>query len=104
MTKVQYLSLTKAERTLVDLGEFFRGFGRGFVNFFKGIPHALARLGKKIAAPFIFLVDAFKKGTWLLRGNFLVFGLYQLTHRQVMRGALYLLYEIVFIWFMATTG
>ena len=104
MTKVQYLSLTKAERTLVDLGEFFRGFGRGFVNFFKGIPHALARLGKKIAAPFVFLVDAFKKGTWLLRGNFLVFGLYQLTHRQVMRGALYLLYEVVFIWFMATTG
>ena len=104
MTKVQYLSLTKAERKLVDLGEFFRGFGRGFVNFFKGIPHAFMRLGKKIASPFIFLVDAFKKGTWLLRGNFLVFGLYQLTHRQVMRGALYLLYEIVFIWFMATTG
>ena len=104
MTSIKYLSLTKWQRTLVNLGGFFKGIGRGFVNFFKGIPFKFIKLGHKLAKPFEVLHDAWKKGTWMVRGNFLVFGLYQLFHNQIMRGILYLMYEIVFIWFMIKIG
>ena len=104
MTSIKYLSLTKGQRFIVNVGSFFKGIGRGFVNFFKGIPFKFIKLGHKLIKPFEVLVDAWKKGTWMVRGNFLVFGLYQLFHNQIMRGILYLLYEVVFIWFMITTG
>ncbi len=105
MTKLQYLSLSKPRRKLVDLGNFFKNFGKGFVNFFKGIPNWFRKLwNHKLSAPFRTLYNAWRKGSWMSRGNFLVFGFYQLTHREIGRGILYLLYEVVFIWFFIRTG
>ena len=104
MTKIQYLSLTKFQRFLVNVGNFFKGIGRGFVNFFKGLPSKFLKLGYTISSPFRTLKDAMVNGTWFTRGNFLIFGFSQLFHREIMRGILYLLYEIVFIWFLVTTG
>ena len=104
MTTIKYLSLSKGERILVNIGGFFKGIGKGFVNFFKGLPSKFMQLGNKLAYPFRVLGRAWAKGSWMVRGNFLVFGLYQLFHREVARGVLYLLYEIVFIWFMITVG
>ena len=104
MTTIQYLSLTKFERFLVKFGEFFRNLGRGFLNFFKAIPNKLLRLWHKIISPFDTLVEAFKKGSWGVRTNFLVMGFYQITHHQIIRGVLYLIFEVVFIWFMIGTG
>ena len=105
MTKLQYLSLTKPQRFLVDVGNFFKNFGKGIVNFFKGIPNKLLKIwNHKISAPFKTLGNAWVKGSWMSRVNFLVFGFYQITHREIARGVLYLLYEIVFIWFFIRTG
>ena len=104
MTTIKYLSLSKPERFLVKFGDFFRNLGKGFVGFFKKLPSKFMKLGNKIAAPFDVLIEAFKKGNWMSRTNFLVFGFYQLTHHEVFRGALYLLYEVVFILYMITTG
>ena len=104
MTTIQYLSLTKFERFLVKFGEFFKNLGRGLLNFFKAIPNKLLRLWHKIVSPFDTLVEAFKKGSWGVRTNFLVMGFYQITHHQIIRGVLYLIFEVVFIWFMIGTG
>lgn len=104
MTKIQYLSLSKPRRILVDIGNFFKGIGVGFVNFFKGLPAKFAKLGKTIASPFVTLVDAFKNGTWFTRMNFLVCGFSQLFHKEIARGVLYLLFQIVFIWFFISVG
>lgn len=104
MTTIQYLSLTKFERFLVKFGEFFKGLGKGFVGFFKRIPNKLLRLWHKILSPFDTLIQAFKKGSWGVRVNFLVMGFYQLLHHQIARGVLYLLFEAVFIWFMIVMG
>ena len=104
MTTIKYLSLSKPERFLVKFGDFFRNLGKGFVGFFKRLPSKFMKFGNKIAAPFDVLIEAFRKGNWMSRTNFLVFGFYQLTHHEVFRGALYLLYEVVFILYMITTG
>ena len=87
MTSIKYLSLTKGQRFLVNVGGFFKGLGRGFIGFFKRIPFKFIKLGHKLARPFEVLHDAWKKGTWMVRGNFFVFGLYQLFYNQIMRGA-----------------
>ena len=104
MTTIQYLSLTKGQRFVVNVGNFFKGLGKGFVNFFKGIPYKLMKLWHQITAPFMTLYDAWRKGSWMVRMNFGIFGFYQITHREIARGVLYLLYEIVFIWFLAVMG
>ena len=104
MTTIKYLSLTKPQRFLVDVGRFFKGIGLGFVNFFKRLPSKFLSLFNKICAPFRVIKDAWVKGSWGVRTNFLVFGFYQLTHHEIMRGLLYLMYEVVFIWFMIGTG
>ena len=104
MTKIQYLSLSKPKRILVDIGNFFKGIGLGFVNFFKSIPEKLMKLGKTISIPFKTLGEAMKYGTWFTRANFLIFGFSQLFHKEVARGILYLLYEVAYIWFLAVVG
>ena len=104
MTTIQYLSLTKGQRFLVNVGNFFKGFGKGILGFFKGIPLALLKLWHKICIPFRTLKDAWVKGTWFTRGNFLVFGFSQFFHREIFRGILYFLYEVVFIWFLIVLG
>ncbi len=104
MTSIQYLSLNKVERFGVKFVEFFKNLGRSIANFFKAIPHKLYRLWNKICSPFYTLVDAWRKGSWGVRLNFGIFGFYQLTHHQIIRGALYLIFEIVFIVYFITTG
>ena len=104
MTTIQYLSLSKPQRKLVDFINFFKGIGHGFVNFFKGLPSKFLKLGNTIIKPFSVLADAWIKGTWFTRGNFLIFGFSQLFHREIIRGVLYLLYELVFIWYMIVMG
>ena len=104
MTTIKYLSLTKFERFWVNFGRFFLNIGKGFKNFFRGLPRRFGRLGRRLSAPFRTLIEAWKKGSWGVRTNFLVFGFYQLTHHQIIRGVLYLLYEAVFLWFFIVTG
>lgn len=105
MTKLQYLSLSKPQRFLVNTGNGFKNFGKGIVNKFKAIPNWLLKIwNHKLSTPFRTLYEAFRKGTWLLRGNFLILGLYQLFHKEVARGILYLAFEVVFFWFLFKTG
>lgn len=104
MTKIKYLSLTKGERKLVDIGNFFKNFGKGIVNFFKSIPNRLLKLWHKLCKPFDTLAEAWKKGSTGVKLNFFLMGFYQVTHHNIIRGVLYFLYEVVFIIFMIMVG
>ena len=104
MTTIQFLSLSKGQRFGIKFLDFFKGLGRGIAGFFKRLPHKFMMWGHKLSHPFKVLWDAFIRGTWFTKGNFLVFGFSQLFHREFFRGILYLLYEIVFLWFFFTVG
>ena len=104
MTTIQYLSLTKPQRFAVNFVNFFKNLGKGIVDFFKRIPNKLLKLWHKLCAPFRTLYDAWRKGTWFTRGNFLIFGFSQMFHREIFRGILYFLYEVVFIWYLIVLG
>lgn len=104
MTTIKFLSLSKGERFLVKFLDFFKNIGKGILRFFKSIPFRFMKLGHKLASPFRTLGTAFKKGSWGVRANFLVMGFYQLTHHQIIRGLLFLIFEVAFVLFMIMTG
>lgn len=104
MTSIKYLSLNKFQRFGVRFLDFFKNLGKGFVHFFRSIPFRFSKLWNKILVPFRTLKDAWGKGSWGVKTNFFAMGFYQLTHHEIFRGVLYLLFEIVFIWFMISTG
>lgn len=75
------------------LGNFFAGIGRGIAGFFKSIGANIADIG-----------TTFKKGDAVTKGSFLVMGLANLCRGQFLRGIMFLLMEVVFIFYMITTG
>jgi len=50
------------------------------------------------------IVTIFKKGNGLTRLSFLIMGISNMRNKQVLKGLLFLFYEIAFIFFMCTTG
>ena len=101
---LEFLKLSKGQKFLYKLGSFFaaipRAIGRfllAIVNFIKNI---FITIGKELAD----LVATFKNGDWKTRGSYLVMGLGNIARGQVLRGVLFLLFELVFIFYMVTTG
>ena len=104
MTAIKYLSLSKPQRFAVNFVGFFKGIGKGVSKFFRGLPNVFLKLWNRICAPFGVLKDAFTKGTLSTKLNFVIMGFSQLTHRQIARGVLYLVFEIVFLWYFFAIG
>src|SRR5574344_1233442 len=104
MADLEYLSLNKPMRFLYKIKMFFVNFFRNIGHFFKSIPGRCKRGFKKIGNPFINLVDAFNFGDWKTKVSFIIFGFGNLANGQILRGLLYLIYEVVFIIFMITFG
>ena len=93
----------------------FKKFAYSFVSFFKGIPGFFKRLGigiykffkglaLKIYNFFKDLVLTFAHGDWKTRTSYLVMGFGSIARGQIGRGILFLLTEIVFIFYMIVTG
>lgn len=101
---LEYLKLSKGQRFLYKLAlffcsipTFFKNLGLKILNFFKS-------LGLSIAKEFKFLTETFKNGSAPTRISYLVMGFGNLARGQILRGILFLLFEIVFIGYMVLTG
>ena len=101
---LEYLKLSKWNKFLYKLGHFFlsipRGIGRFFVNIGKGIGKGFAALGRNLAD----IGSTFKNGDGVTKGSFVVMGLANLARGQALRGIMFLFFEIIFIFYMITTG
>jgi len=104
MSTIEYLSLSKPRRMLVSFGRFFVNLFLGIGRFFKRIPKFFAKMGRKIANPIYVLIDAAKNGNWVTRMNFIVMGFAQYSRKQIAKGVLFTLFEIVFIVYMILVG
>ena len=101
MNDLEYLKLSKWSAFWYDLGFFFlntlpmwfAGLGlkiwRGFKNFVLGIKDGIVDIG-----------HTFVKGNWAVKLSFLIFGFGNLYYGQIMRGILFLLFEIIFLAYM----
>ncbi len=104
MTDLGYLCLSKPMRFAYKFRKFFANLGKNLGNFFKNLPGKILKFLKKIGGVFLFLFDAFRYGSYKTKLSFLIFGFGNLIHKQFLRGALFLIYEIAFVFFMITFG
>lgn len=104
MSDLEYLSLSKPERFLHRFLMFFVNIGVGIGKFFKHLPSILMKMLKKIGSIFTNLYEAFHYGDWKTKFSFFIFGFGNILRGQVGRGILYLVYEVVFIVYMAMFG
>ena len=72
---------------------FFKNIGLGIVNFFK-------KCGIGIRDEFVDIGTTFTKGNWAVKLSFLIFGFGNFYYGQILRGILFLLFEVVFIGYM----
>ena len=101
LSDLDYLKLNK-----------WQAFWYKFVLFFCAIPSALwkgilklggffKKCGIGIKDEFVDIGTTFTKGNWAVKLSFFIFGFGNFYYGQILRGILFLLFEIVFIGYMA---
>ena len=100
LSDLQYLKLSKPQQFRYNFLMFLRAIPLFFVSLGKSI-------GKTIANFFLGIKDGacdigytFAKGNWAVKLSFLIFGMGNLYYGQILRGLLFLLFEIVFLGYM----
>ena len=102
LTDLEYLMLPKWNKFWYKFIMFFvdipanlwngiKGIGGSIASFFKAIGRELADIGK-----------TFAEGDWKTKTSFLVMGFGNIARGQILRGVLFLIFEVVFIWYMIT--
>ncbi|MGN0824711.1 MAG: carbohydrate ABC transporter permease [Candidatus Coproplasma sp.] len=107
MTKysdLEYLRLSKIRKILYKIACFFIGIPGWFVNLGKKIGLFFKNFGIKVKDNFVDIYKTFKEGDYKTRLSFVIMGFGSFARKQYLRGAMFLLFEIVFIVYMALWG
>ena len=104
LSDLEYLRLSKGQKFGYRLGRFFTGIPKAIGHFFQKIGKWLGRgcaaVGREIAD----IVHTFIHGDWKTKLSFFVMGFGNIARGQILRGLLFLLFEIVFIAYMVLSG
>ena len=98
------LRMNKWQRFAYNLGQFFLSIPKKLVKWGKGIGLFFKNLGVKIYLACKDIVMTFVHGDWKTRVSYLVMGFGSCARGQILRGILFFLAEVVFIWYMISTG
>ena len=100
LTDLEYLKLNKFDAFLYKLKLFLcaipgwlKGIGLAIVNFF-------IDFGVGVKDLVVDIVTTFTKGNWAVKLSFIIFGFGNFYYGQILRGILFLVFEIVFIGYM----
>ena len=100
LNDLDYLKLSKFQAFLYNLKLFFcaipgwfKKIGRGIIGFFKNC-------GIAIKNEILDIITTFTQGNWAVKLSFLIFGFGNFYYGQIMRGILFLVFEIVFFGYM----
>ena len=105
VSEMDYLRMTGRQKFLYRFVTFFKNFPLLFINFFKvRLPQWFIRRGLKFKEIGLTIGRAMKYGDWKTRTSFLVFGFSQLARKQWLRGLMQLVFELMFILYMALFG
>ena len=101
LNDLEYLKLSKLGAFLYNVKLFFLcSIPLWFKNLGKKIWKLFLGLGEFLTGQIKDIGYTFVKGNWAVKLSFLVFGLGNIFYGQIMRGVLFLLFEVVFLWFM----
>ena len=100
LSDLQYLKLSKPQQMWYNFLIFLCAIPRAFLNLGKGIVNFFVKFFLKIKDGACDIGYTFAKGNWAVKLSFLIFGMGNLYHGQILRGLLFLLFEIVFFVYM----
>ena len=101
---MEYLRLSKWNKFVYKLVSFLVSIPLGIGHFFVKIWKGIKEFGGKVVAECKDIWTTFVTGDWKTKLSFLVMGFGNLAHGQILRGVMFLLFEVVFIFYMVTTG
>ena len=97
---LEYLRLSKGQKFAYNFTSFFAGIPQALKNAGIGIGRFFKKIGLAIGGEFSDLFRTFREGDWKTKSSYLVMGLGSIARGQILRGLLFLLFEIVFIVYM----
>ena len=101
---LEFLRLSKWKKFIYKLTAFFCGIPHAIVNFFLKIGRFFKNAGLAVAREFKDIAVTFKNGDVHTKLSYLVMGWGCIRRGQILRGLMFLLFEIVFIVYMITAG
>ena len=101
---LEYLQLNKFQRMLYKIAQFFIGLPKWFARKFKKLGLAIKDFAIRVAENARDIWTTFVHGTWKTKVSYLIMGFSSFMHKQWLRGLIFLLFEGVFIGYMALTG
>ena len=104
ITDLEYLRLSKWDRFVYTLVCFFYSIPTTIVNFFKNIGLTIINAFKAVGAEIGDIADTFKNGDWKTRTSFFIMGFGSIARGQILRGLLFLAFEVIFIVYMLAGG
>ena len=100
LTDLEYLKLNKFQALLYNLKRFFCAIPRWFLNLFIAIGKFFVKCAVAVKDEFVDIGTTFTKGNWAVKLSFVIFGFGNFYYGQVLRGLLFLVFEIVFFGYM----
>ena len=101
---LEYLKLSKIKRFFYRILSFIVGIPKAIWNFIKLIGNGIKKGACAVGSEAKDIVTTFTQGDWKTKLSYLVMGFGCLARGQILRGILFLLFEIVFIGYMIVAG
>ena len=103
-TDLEYLKLSKGQRLLYRIASFFCAIPGKIGGLFVGLWNLIKTAGLAIGKEASDIWTTFVHGDWKTKLSYLVMGFGNLARGQILRGLLFLLFEVVFIAYMILAG
>lgn len=100
LTDLQYLKLNWLQKLGYNLGRFFSSIPKWFAQLGVAIWKGIKNFFRWIVDDIVDTGRTFAKGNWAIKLSFLIMGLGNLANGQILRGILFLVFEIVFFAYM----
>ena len=103
-TDLEYLKLSRGQKLLYKIASFFCSIPQKIKGLFVGLWNLIKGAGKAIGSEAADIWITFRDGDWKTKLSFLIMGFGNLARGQILRGLLFLLFEVVFIGYMVIAG
>ncbi len=100
LTDLEYLKLNKLQAFWYNLKLFFCAIPSLFAKLGRGIVQFFVNCWLAVKNSAVDIFTTFTKGNWAVKLSFFIFGFGNLYYGQILRGILFLLFEVVFIGYM----
>ncbi len=101
---LEFLKLSRGQKIGYKTASFFRSIPIGIANFFKKIGLGIGKGCKAVGREIADIGRTFRDGDIHTKMSFFIMGWGNLARGQILRGLMFLLFEIVFIGYMVLTG